>query len=109
MLHDSKPHDEPPVDEWIVRVQGHAGEVEHRRNRTLPSRTHRHVEMTRAVCIRPRQDRLNPVAAANVRELMAAQTHARVVVMTALIRLPEIDSGSLHRLSPPPRGGAPPG
>ena len=71
MLLESKPHNEMPVDEWIMRVQRDAREVEHRRDRTLPSRAHRHMEMARTVCVRPRQDRLEPVAALTVRELMA--------------------------------------
>ena len=80
VLRDAKPHDETPVDERILRVQRNAREVEHRRDRTLPARAHRHVEMAGAVCVRPRQDRLEPVVAPSVRELMAPQPDALVVV-----------------------------
>jgi hypothetical protein len=94
VLHDSKPDEESPIVERVVRVQRDSGDVEHRRDRALTTRPHGHVEVAGAICVRTRQDRLKPVVPSGIRELMAPQPDAGVVVRSARIRLPEIDASA---------------
>src|SRR4029079_13429478 len=55
---------------------------------------------TCAVRVRARQDRLQPVVAVRVRELVAAQADTGVVVHAMFVRLPQIDSSAANRTAP---------
>src|SRR5207244_5788558 len=54
----------------------------------------------RAICIRPRQDRLQPVMSPGVGELVAPQPDTGIVVRAVLVRLPEIDPGARYCTTP---------
>ena len=58
------------------------------------------MEVPRAICIRPRQDRLQPIVPSGVRELVAPQPNAGVVVGSVRVRLPEVDARAADRTTP---------
>jgi len=90
-------HEQALVEVRVAVVVERARKVELCRQRLLTRRAHLDVHVTRAPRIRAGQDRLEVIATARVRELVAAQTSASVVVVPVRVGLPEVDPRTLDR------------
>src|SRR5262249_21175788 len=95
------PHaqDELTVEDGVARVGGFAGEVELSRQHWSFPRLYLEVKMAGALGIDAGHDRLQAITALVVRELMAPQAIARVVVVAAVVGMPDVDQRARHRLA----------
>src|SRR5881394_3815030 len=92
-------HDELRVEDAVALVLRLAGEVELRREDAAAGRLHLDVDVARAAGVHRRHDRLQPPAPVGIGELVAAVAEGAVVVVTLLVRVPEVEQRALERLA----------
>src|SRR4029453_2216779 len=90
-------HQQLAMEEAVAGVEGFAREVELRGQEPLAGRLHLDVIVPRAPGIEPRLDGAEAIAALRVGEDMAAIAEAAIVVVAALVRMPQIDERALDR------------
>src|SRR5262249_55283851 len=95
------PHaqDELAVEDGIARVGGFAWEVELGRQHRALRGLYLEVKMTGPPGIDAGHDRLQAIAALVVGELVTPQAIAGVVVVAAVVGVPDVDQRARHRLA----------